>query len=164
MKNVAYMSVAEKAIEQIKKGAFLTVKSDSALNVMAIGWALFGFVWRKPIMMVAVRKSRHTFTIIEKASDFTVSIPSTDMHEEIAFCGSKSGRDVDKVEACRLHLAPSREVISPIIKTPGLHVECRIICRTAMDPARLEKDFEELYPAKDHHTLYFGEIVACYDM
>ena len=31
-----------------------------------------------------------------------------------------------------------------------------------MDPRCLDRECEALYPAKDYHTLYFGEIVACY--
>jgi flavin reductase (DIM6/NTAB) family NADH-FMN oxidoreductase RutF len=62
MKRIDYMTVAPKAMEQIKQGAFLTVKSGEALNTMTIGWATIGHVWRKPIMMVAVRLSRHTLS------------------------------------------------------------------------------------------------------
>ncbi len=50
MKRVDYMAVAHKAMAQIKKGAFLTVKSGKAINTMTIGWANIGHVWRKPIM------------------------------------------------------------------------------------------------------------------
>ena len=164
MKTVDYMTVAEKAMNQIKKGAFLTVKAGDALNTMTIGWATVGFVWRKPILMVAVRDSRHTFGIIENAADFTVSVPSTDMHEEIMFCGTKSGRDVDKIKACNLKLADSQQVVTPIIDTPGLHFECKIVFKAAMDPTYLVKEYDKLYPDKDYHTLYFGEIQNCYEM
>jgi len=32
-----------------------------------------------------------------------------------------------------------------------------------MDNAQLDNPLEELYPKKDYHTLYFGEILACYE-
>ena len=164
MKKVDYMSVAEDSINRIKEGAFLTVKSETALNTMTIGWATFGVVWRKPIMMVAVRSSRHTFRIIEEAKDFTVTVPAGDMHKETAFCGSKSGRNVDKFQMCNLETIDARQVVSPIIKTRGRHYECKIIYKSAMDPAHLDKDYDTfLYPQKDYHTLYFGEILACYE-
>ena len=79
MKRIDYMAVAQQAVTQIKNGAFLTVKSGEAINTMTIGWATIGYVWRKPIVMIAVRLSRHTFSIIEMAEDFTVSIPYSDM-------------------------------------------------------------------------------------
>jgi len=163
MKDVDYMNVADDALKRIRKGAFLTVKSGDALNTMAIGWATFGVVWQKPIMMVAVRLSRHTFGIIETAEDFTVTIPLADM-SKVAFCGSKSGRDVDKFMACDLEIADSRHVVSPIIKTTGRHYECKIVYKSAMDPVHLDKDYDtSIYPQKDYHTLYFGEILASYE-
>jgi hypothetical protein len=36
MKRIDYMAVAHKAMTQIKKGAFLTVKSGKAINTMTI--------------------------------------------------------------------------------------------------------------------------------
>jgi flavin reductase (DIM6/NTAB) family NADH-FMN oxidoreductase RutF len=164
MRDVDCMSVAEDSIGKIKEGAFLTVKSARGLNTMIIGWATFGIVWRKPIMMVAVRSSRHTFGIIEAAEDFTVTIPAGGMEKEAAFCGSKSGRDVDKFKECNLETAESRRVASPIIKARGRHYECKIVYKSAMDPSRLDKGYDSaLYPQKDYHTLYFGEILACYE-
>ncbi len=127
MKRIDYMEVAHKAMTQIKKGVFLTVKSGKAINTMTIGWANIGHVWRKPIIMVAVRLSRHTFSIIETAEDFTVSIPSSDMKKEIMFCGTKSGRDYNKFKECNLQTSDSQNVITPIINVPGLHYECKIV-------------------------------------
>ena len=165
MKRVDYMNVAHRAITQIKEGAFLTVQSGKALNTMTIGWASLGHVWRKPIMMVAVRSSRHTFSIIETAKDYTVSIPSVDMKREVTFCGTKSGRRYDKFKECDLQLLPGQKVVTPIIKAPGLHLECTIIYKSTMDPEQLDEEYDAvLYPESDYHTLYFGEIVACYEL
>jgi len=164
MKKIDYMAVAEKAMNQIKQGAFLTVRAGDVLNTMTIGWATIGYVWRKPVLMVLVRDSRHTFGIIEKAADFTVSVPMTDMKDAIMFCGTKSGRDYDKYKECSLELAEARKVVSPIINTPGIHFECKIVFKAAMDPAYLDAEYEKLYPEKDYHTLYFGEIRDCYEI
>ncbi|UCD33363.1 MAG: flavin reductase family protein [Desulfobacterales bacterium] len=164
MKSVDYMAVAERAMSHIKKGVFLTVKSGEMINTMTIGWATFGYIWRKPIMMIAVRSTRHTFGIIEKANDFTVSIPWENMAKEITFCGTKSGRDFDKFKACSLSVVESQSVGSPIIKVQGLHYECKIIFKAAMDPDYLAETYEALYPEKDYHTLYFGEILECYEI
>ena len=163
MKDLDYMEIAEDAIAKIKKGAFLTVQAGNRRNVMTIGWAQFGWIWQKPIMMVAVRSSRHTFGIIEQAGDFTVTVPKGGMAKEIALCGTKSGREMDKFQAAGLETGKTRKAASPIIKAPGYHFECRIVYKSAMNPAFLDKGYDNaLYPQKDYHTLYFGEIVACY--
>jgi flavin reductase (DIM6/NTAB) family NADH-FMN oxidoreductase RutF len=164
MRNINFMSVYEKVMKQIQEGVFLTVQTGDQVNTMTIGWATFGIAWRQPVMMVMVRNSRHTFGIIEKAADFTVSLPSGDMKKEIAFCGTKSGRDLDKFKECRLSTAKGQHVSSPIIQTPGIHLECRVVYKNAIDPVQLTRTYDHLYPEKDYHTLYFGEIVACYEI
>jgi len=163
MKDLDYMAVADRAMKLIKKGAFLTVKAGDALNTMTIGWATIGICWSKPIFMIAVRDSRHTFGILEQAADFSVTVPLTDMHSQVMFCGTKSGRDVDKYRECNLALTAARKVSSPIIDTAGIQFECKIVYKSAMDPAHLDPDYERLYPEKDYHTLYFGEIQDCYE-
>jgi len=164
MKDLNYLCVAEDVLTRIKQGAFLTVKARSVTNTMTIGWATFGFIWQKPVMMVAVRSTRHTFDLMEKARDFTVTVPSGDMGKILAVCGSKSGRDVDKFALCKLATADGRHVVSPIINVAGIHYECKIVYASAMNPARLDEEYDRtLYPKKDYHTLYFGEILACYE-
>jgi len=162
MQPIDYLAKADDIVEQIKNGAFLTVRAGDRLNTMTIGWAAIGFCWRKPVFMVAVRDSRHTFTLIEDAADYTVSVPSGDMKKAIMYCGTKSGRDGDKLAACGLETIPGQKVHSPVIDAPAVHFECRTIFKTAMDPSHLAEDLADLYPEKDYHTLYFGEIVACY--
>lgn len=154
----------DQLMARIKKGALLTVQLGDQCNTMTIGWATTGIVWQRPVFMVAVRDSRYTFGLLEKSDNFTVSIPATDdLHKAVMFCGTKSGRDYDKFKECDLQVLPSQQVATPIIDLPGTHIECRIIFKQAMDPARMDPALDKLYPAKDYHTLYFGEIVACYD-
>ena len=164
MKNVDYMAVAEEAMAKIKKGVFLTVKAGNRLNTMTIGWATIGFCWQKPIFMVMVRDSRHTFAIIEDAADFTVSIPALDMKNAVMYCGTKSGRDVNKFKELGLETKNARQTTSPIIDAPGIHFECRIMHKSPMDPQFLAEDYTSFYPEKDYHTLYFGEILECYEL
>ena len=148
----------------LEKGAFLTVGVNGVLNTMTVGWGMMGVCWRKPVLMVAVRNSRHTFQLMEQADNFTVSMPSGNLRDEIFYCGTKSGKDVDKFAECGLRTAKSQTVSSPIIDTAGIHLECRLIYKTPMDPACLAQAQQSLYPHKDYHTLYFGEISACYEL
>jgi len=165
MKNCDPMEISKTLATQIGKGAFLTVKAGDELNTMTIGWALIGVIWMKPVLMVAVRNSRHTFSIIEKASDFSVSLPlGNDMKDNLMFCGTKSGKNVDKFKEYGLIPLAPQKIISPVLKAAGIHMECKICYKTPMNPAFLDPDLEKLYPAKDYHTLYFGEIMACYEM
>jgi flavin reductase (DIM6/NTAB) family NADH-FMN oxidoreductase RutF len=163
MKKLDYMQIAQQAMAQIGAGgAFLTVSGGEAVNTMTIGWGLIGIMWGKPMLTVAVRTSRHTFGIIDKAGDFTVSVPVTDKRKELAFCGSKSGRTFDKFKECGLVRKDGIRVKTPIIGIPAIHFECEIVFKAPMDPQFLRSDFSGLYPSKDYHTLYYGQIVECY--
>lgn len=164
MKKVDYLAAADETMAKIKKGVFLTVKAGDRLNTMTIGWATIGYCWQKPIFMIMVRNSRHTFPIIENAADFTVSIPSLDMKNALIYCGTQSGRDVDKFKELGLETIPAQQTTSPIINAPGLHFECRIVHKSAMDPQFLDDGYQSFYPEKDYHTLYFGEILECYEV
>jgi flavin reductase (DIM6/NTAB) family NADH-FMN oxidoreductase RutF len=162
MKTLDYQKIAEQLIRQIQKGAFLVTKGAGKINVMAVGWATIGYVWRKPMMMIVVRNSRHTFGIIENSKSFTVSVPLKNFEKELEFCGSKSGRDFDKFKECHLKTRQAQKITTPILDIPGIHFECRIVYKSALNPKLLAADYHYLYPKKDYHTLYFGEIVACY--
>ncbi len=163
MKQLNYLQTTEKIIKRISdKGAFLVVKSSEGINVMTIGWALIGYLWRKPMMMIVVRDTRHTFKIIEKADSFTVNVPQKGMDKELEFCGTKSGRNIDKFKECNLKTLKAQKTKSPILDIDAIHYECKIVYKTAMNPEFLTKEYDHLYPNKDYHTMYFGEILACY--
>ena len=162
MKKVEALDKVEEILRQIEKGAFLTVQAGGRRNTMTIGWATMGICWRKPVFMIAVRDSRYTFELLESGTDFSVTLPARGMRDEVFYCGTKSGRDVDKFEECQLKTLAGQKITSPVIDTPGTHIECRVIYKSAMNPAFLDGALMALYPEKDFHTLYFGEIVACY--
>ena len=162
MKKVNEFEIVPAVMQQLQGGVFLTVAAKGQTNVMTIGWALVGILWQRPVMMVAVRNSRHTFDLIEEADSFTVSVPTKDMKKELELCGTLSGRAVDKFKECRLTTRKAQKVGSPVLDIPGYHYECRRLYQSALDPTMMDKALDELYPKKDYHTLYFGEIVACY--
>ena len=86
------------------------------------------------------------------------------MKEELMFCGTKSGRIYDKFEECGLKAGTAQKTHSPIIQVPGIHFECKIIYKSAMNPEFLDSDAKLIYPEDDFHTLYFGEIQMCYEI
>jgi flavin reductase (DIM6/NTAB) family NADH-FMN oxidoreductase RutF len=163
MHNRYFMEDSDKIMESIQKGAFLTVAAQGDVNTMTIGWATLGIIWQRPILMIAVRDSRHTFSLLEKTDNFTVSVPTdAKCKKALAFCGSNSGSKIDKFKECQLTLIDGQKVASPILKIRGIHYECRIVYKSAMDKTLLDPELEKLYPNRDYHTLYFGEVLACY--
>lgn len=162
-KDVTYNEYAGKLIESIGKGAFLTTAHDGKTNTMTIGWGSIGFIWGKPIFTVLVRPSRYTHKLIEPSGEFTVSLPFEDLKEALGLCGSKSGRDLDKIKAAGLALKAGQKVATPVIGCKGLHYECRVVYKQNMDPLPLDGEYKgRCYPQGDYHTVYYGEILASY--
>ncbi len=164
LKDIDYNDMSKEMLDQLKKGAFLTVKGDEEINTMTIGWGTIGFIWNKPIFMIAVRYSRYTYELLEKTDEFTVSVPlSKDMKKELAVCGTKSKREIDKFKECNLTAENGKVVDTPIIGECDLHYECKVVYKQAMEPGTLDKDIRDAkYSNNDFHVLYYGEIVASY--
>ncbi len=153
------MDWMKQTAEQLKKGAFLMVGG----NPMTIGWGQFGVLWGKPTFTVYVRESRYTHQLLEHADTFTVSVPAPGtMSEALAFCGTKSGRDVDKVSALHASLIPARFGAQDGFFGCRYHVECRILFRMPMPEELLEDAslVSRYYAAGDTHTMYIGEILG----
>lgn len=163
-KPVRYNEYLPQAMQQLPAGAFLTVQAGEELNTMTIGWGTVGYIWRKPIFTVAVRTSRYTYELMRKTQEFTVSFPlDIDMKEELKICGTKSAREIDKFAVCSLIAQPGQVVATPVIGQCDLHYECRIIYTQTMEPNLLDGGIDHsCYQDRVYHTLYYGEIVACY--
>ena len=86
-------------LKGVKSGVLVTGKADDRVNSMTISWGMVGIEWAKPVFVTFIRESRFTRRLIEKNGEFTVNIPVDDSAKKIlTFCGSKSGRDVDKAK------------------------------------------------------------------
>lgn len=165
MKEMEFDEQARQVLQILRQGAFLTTCASEQTNTMTIGWGYLGWAWRKPVFGVMVRHNRFTHELLEKNGEFTVTLPQEDMSKELAFCGTKSGRDTDKIKACDFSLIPGKTVSVPLIVCKALQYECKVLCKTQMLPQGLLPQTREQWYDKvpcDYHTFYFGEITASY--
>lgn len=164
----AYCERIPAALEQIPKGAFLV--GEGSDNPITIGWATFGFIWGRPVIEVLVRKSRYTHQFMESGATFTISVPKQGTFvSELALCGTKSGRDIDKIAAAKLTTKPARVGGASAIAGCESYFECRVLYRQDMALERMDDATRErCYGANqvgtdgDPHTMYFGEVIAAY--
>lgn len=171
-KEINAFEYAPHIMQQLSRSGILaTVKADDKVNSITIGWGTIGIDWSRPVFQIYVRECRHSKSMLDKAGEFTVNIPlerSDRVKEILAFCGTKSGRDTDKVEALGLTLIESEKINTPAIAELPLTIECRVIYSTRQDGTRMPNDvMQRYYPdwensKEDVHTVYYGEIVAAY--
>jgi flavin reductase (DIM6/NTAB) family NADH-FMN oxidoreductase RutF len=147
-------------------GAFLTTAAGGHTDTMTIGWGSAGFFWVRPVLTVVVRYSRYTRELIEQSGVFTVSIPGEgELAKELAFCGVKSGRDVDKFETCGLTAQPGRSVPAPVIGQAKTHIECRVIYKDDLSKMNFDPVADKrFYSDFNYHTFYYGEVVDFYGL
>lgn len=145
-----------------EKGAFLTSADGDKVNTMTISWGNVGFEWRMPIFVAMVRQTRFTKEFIDKSGEFTVTIPLDDsMKSSLAVCGSKSGRDIDKIKECSLELMQSEKVNVPFIKTDNsIVIECRVVYKNELDVQKMDDKVKAFYNSDSIHTMYYGEILS----
>ena len=155
--------------EAMKKGILLTTKAGEQVNTMTIGWGHIGIEWGKPIFVAYVRESRHTKSMLEHFGEFTVNVPCGAVEgNEIAFCGTKSGRDVDKIKELGLTLEEPISGSVPGIKEFPLTLECKVIYKQKQDLSAIPEELiKRYYPAdadgyQDYHIAYYGEILNAY--
>ncbi len=136
---------------------------DKPTNAMTIGWGSVGVTWGKPTWMVLVRPSRFTYQLIEEAGDFTVNVPSPDLTDAVAYCGSNSGRDEDKLAKLGLAVVPAQKVTAGIIDACPINYECKVIGSSDILPEMLSDSVKSQYYLQgDYHRLYFGLVLAAY--
>lgn len=161
-------------LKGVKKGVLITGKADDRVNSMTISWGMAGIEWGKPVFITFIRESRFTRSLIEKNGEFTVNIPIDDSAKDIfAFCGSKSGRDVDKAKELGLTYEEPEMISVPGIKELPLTLECRVVYKQTQDTSAMtEENRDKFYPQnvdslftgsnRDTHVAYYGEIVNAY--
>ena len=164
MREICLSEAAGLAADALSRGkVFLSVPGETP-NVMTIGWGSVGWIWKKPVFMVVVRPQRHTYELLQRAGEFTVSIPTkADLSAQLAYAGTASGRDENKFSGHGLTAAPAQKVRAPIVSECGLYFECKTLLTQDMTEDRMAREIaDRCYPQKDFHTMFFGEIVACY--
>jgi len=111
-------------------------------------------------VQVVVRPGRYTFQYMEKYRTFTISLFPEEYKKALVVLGTKSGRDCDKIAESGLSVVPSKMVEAPAFEEAELIMECRKTYWQDMNPENfLDRAIDEHYPQKDHHRIYYGEII-----
>ena len=141
------------------QNALLTAGDRETCNTMTIGWCQLGRVWNLPVCTVYVRPERYTYEFMESHDYFTVSVLPQEAKKIMALCGTKSGRDVDKVRECGLTLCYGAGD-APFFDEAEWVLVCKKAYWQDMDPTHfLDGEIDgKWYPEKDYHRIFIGEI------
>ena len=173
-KHIQVWDYANEIMSALQRGVLLTTKAGEQVNTMTVSWGTLGIDWAKPVFTVFVRENRFTRELLEQNPEFTINIPYGSFDKKIlGICGTKTGRNGNKLDAAGLTLEAPEVISVPAIRELPLTLECRVIYKQAQDPQAItEENKRKFYPQnvdssfhsanKDYHTAYYGEIVATY--
>ena len=147
-----------------ENNALLTAGDKADCNTMTIGWANFGTLWELPTCTVYVRPERYTYEFLERHEYFTVSVLRAEDRKTAQICGTKSGRDCDKIAECGLTLAYG-EGDAPYFEESELVVVCRKLFYQDIDVSKVTDPRVTMFytgSMGSDHRVYIGEVVEAY--
>jgi flavin reductase (DIM6/NTAB) family NADH-FMN oxidoreductase RutF len=142
----------------------VTAGTKEKFNTMTANWGGMGYLWHRPVVFVFVRPVRYTYGFIEATSGFTLSFFDKRYRDALNLCGTKSGRDCDKVK--ETGLTPIfTDLGYPAFTEASLVLECRKLYASQLD----RDHFLDQEPVKSHyntrdglHKVYIAEIVKAW--
>lgn len=138
--------------------ALLTAGKNDDFNTMTVSWGGIGELWNKDVCFVFVRPQRYTYEFMEKNDYFSLSFFGGEYKKELGICGSKSGRDIDKMaETGFIHVDLGESVGYEQAK---LNVVLKKLAYQDMKPdGFIDESIMNNYANNDFHRVYVGEIV-----
>lgn len=166
MKEVKFLETAPDILNKMADGGvFFTVKDKQGrFNTMNIGWGSVSWYWNAPVFIAPIRHNRYTYELLQNADSFTVSVPlEGGMESALKLVGTCHGNEVDKYAQAHLTPIDALSVDGKVIAQCALHIECKIRLVQPMTPDQMSPEVHgRCYADEDFHTLYFGEVTACY--
>ena len=147
-----------------EKNALVTAGDRERCNTMTVSWCQVGTLWNRPVCTVYVRPERYTYGFMEAADHFTVSIlPAEHTKTTMVYCGTKSGRDVDKIKDCGLTLAYGAGD-APYVEEAELVLVCRkLYAQDLTAGSVVDETILPFYGVPGGwHRSYTGQIVEAY--
>ena len=133
----------------------VTSGSKEKFNTMTASWGFAGFMWRKPVVNIVIRPQRYTKEFLDSNEYFTLSFygENKSIH---SVCGSKSGREVDKVKECGL--TPIFDNNSVYFDEARLVIVCKkMYVQQMSEDCVIDESIKQNYN-NDYHISYIGEI------
>lgn len=137
----------------------ITAGTGKDYNTMTASWGGLGNLWNKPVSFIFVRPHRHTYRFVEREDYFSLCFFDEQYREVLNYCGSQSGRDVDKAGVTGLK-AVEFSGKTVYFEQARLVLICRKIYFQDIQPGFfVDPSIGALYPMRDYHRMYIGEIV-----
>ena len=106
-----------------KDWMLITASNGERVNTMTASWGNMGVLWGKNVCTVYIRPSRYTYEFTERSEKLSLSFFDEKYRDALKYCGTKSGRDCDKLSDTSLTTATVDG--TPVICEAKLVLICR---------------------------------------
>ena len=138
--------------------ALLTAGTKDNFNTMTVSWGGIGELWGKDVCFVFVRPQRYTYEFMEKNDYFSLSFFGGEYKKELGICGSKSGRDIDKMAETGFLPVDFENAVG--YEQAKVNVVLKKLAYQDMKPdGFIDESIMNNYANNDFHRVYVGEIV-----
>ena len=161
MKKLEISHLNDNFFETISKEWMLvTAGNPSKFNTMTANWGSIGFLWNKPIVHIFIRPERYTHKFIETNDYFTLSFLGEENKDIHKICGSKTGKDTDKIKATGL-LPIFTNLGNVTFEQSRLTFECKKLYTDFIKKENFFDNtiFDKWYTNGSLHQIYIAEIV-----
>lgn len=100
-----------------------TVDGKGKENVMPASFSM-PVSFNPKFLAVSISPNRYTFVCLKETGEFTANVATAGLFEQVKYCGSVSGRDVDKLSCSGLRREPSVKVRPPTLADCPISLEC----------------------------------------
>ena len=140
----------------------VTAGNIESFNTMTASCGGFGILWNKPVAYIFIRPQRYTLEFVENENYFTLCFFDHIHKNILSYCGSKSGREVNKIADTGLRPVKTGNG-SIYFEQASLVLECRKLYRDVIKPENFEYPETErsIYKNEDYHHVFIAEIVSC---
>ncbi len=100
MKYINPTDFKENIFETIgKEWMLITAGTQTHFNMMTASWGGIGWLWNKPVAFLFIRPERFTYQLLKENPKISIAFLGNDQQARdiYAICGSKSGKNIDKV-------------------------------------------------------------------
>lgn len=137
----------------------ITGGDESGFNTMTASWGSAGILWQKPVTFCFVRPQRYTRKFMDYGKYYTLSFFGEKCRDALYLCGSKSGRDIDKIKQSGLTPCFS-DCGAVYFEEAELVLVCKKLYFHDFEPENfLAPEIADVYENGDYHRMYTGEIV-----
>ena len=162
MKEINYKEIEFNPFTLIGKEWMLVTAGNeqSGCNTMTASWGHLGCLWgnNDPTAVIYLRPSRYTKEFVDREPYFTLCVMDKSFKKQMAYLGSVSGRDEDKI--AKAGLTPVFADGSVYFEEAKLVFVCKKIYQAELQESGIlyQDIIDKNYPLRDYHTMYVGKI------